>query len=81
MNLRLFGDNWSKYYKRGFLIAFFVLTFICVVDQTLNTPFFFSKINDTTVFIFTVSTIFFASVFSGLLSLIYLFIISLIVKK
>ena len=81
MNFRIFADNWSKYYKRGFLIAFFVLTFICVVDQTLNTPFFFSKINDTTVFIFTVSTIFFASVFSGLLSLIYLFIISLIIKK
>ncbi len=81
MNLRLFGDNWSKYYKRGFLVAFFVLTFMCVVDQTLNSPIFFSKINDTTVFIFTVSTIFFASVFSGLLSLIYLFIISLIIKK
>ena len=81
MNFRIFGDNWSKYYKRGFLVAFFVLAFMCVVDQTMSTPFFFSKINDTTVFIFTVSTIFFASVFSGLLSLIYLFIISLIVKK
>ena len=81
MNFRIFGDNWSKYYKRGFLVAFFVLTFMCVVDQTLNSPIFFSKINDTTVFIFTVSTIFFASVFSGLLSLIYLFIISLIIKK
>ena len=81
MNFRIFGDNWSKYYKRGFLVAFFVLTFMCVVDQTLNTPMFFSKINDLAILIFTVSTIFFASVFSGLLSLIYLFIISLIIKK
>ena len=81
MNFRIFGDNWSKYYKRGFLVAFFVLTFMCVVDQTLNSPIFFSKINDTTVFIFTVSTIFFASVFCGLLSLIYLFIISFLNKK
>ena len=81
MNFRIFGDNWSKYYKRGFLVAFFVLTFMCVVDQTLNTPMFFSKINDITILIFTVSTIFFAAVFSGLLSLIYLFIISLIIKK
>ena len=47
MNFRIFGDNWSKYYKRGFLVAFFVLTFMCVVDQTLNTPIFFSKVNNS----------------------------------
>ena len=81
MNFRIFGDNWSKYYKRGFLVAFFVLTFMCVVDQTLNTPIFFSKVNNLSILIFTISTIFFAAVFSGLLSLIYLFFISLISKK
>ena len=81
MNLRIFGDNWSKYYKRGFLVACFVLTFMCVVDQTLNTPIFFSKINNVSILIFTISTIFFASVFCGLLSSIYLFIICLFSKK
>ena len=81
MNLRLFGDNWSKYYKRGFLVAFFVLTFMCVVDQTLKTPIFFSKVNNLSILIFTISTIFFAAIFCGLLSLIYLLIISLLSKK
>ena len=81
MNFQIFGDNWSKYYKRGFLVAFFILTFMCFVDQILNTPIFFSKINNLSIFFFTVSTIFFASVFCGLLSLIYLFIISFLNKK
>ncbi len=81
MNFQIFGDNWSKYYKRGFLVAFFILTFMCFVDQILNTPMFFSKINNLSIFFFTVSTIFFASVFCGLLSLIYLFIISFLNKK
>ncbi len=81
MNFQIFGDNWSKYYKRGFLVAFFILTFMCFVDQILNTPIFFSRINNLSIFFFTVSTIFFASVFCGLLSLIYLFIISFLNKK
>ena len=81
MNFRIFGDNWSKYYKRGFLVAFFVLTFMCVVDQALNTPIFFSKVNNLSILIFTISTIFFAAIFCGLLSLIYLLIISLLSKK
>ncbi len=81
MNFRTFGENWSKYYKRGFLVAFFILIFMCVVDQTLKTPIFFSKIENLSVLIFTLSTIFFASVFCGMLSLIYLFIISFLSNK
>tara|TARA_Y100000996_G_C22097064_1_gene468225 strand:+ start:221 stop:466 length:246 start_codon:yes stop_codon:yes gene_type:complete len=81
MNFRIFGENWSKYYKRGFLVAFFILTFMCIVDQTLKTPIFFSKIGNLSVLFFTLSTIFFAAVFCGMLSLIYLLIISLLSKK
>ena len=81
MNFRIFGENWSKYYKRGFLLSFFIITFLCIVDQTLNTPVFFSKIQNLSVLIFTVSTIFFASIFCGLLSLIYLLIISFLNKN
>jgi hypothetical protein len=81
MNIRIFGENWSKYYKRSFLLAFFVITFMCVVDQILNTPMFFSRINNLSILIFTIITIFFASVFCGLLSLIYLLIITLLSKR
>ncbi len=81
MNLKLFGDKWTQYYKRGFLVSFFIISFMCVVDQTLNTPLFFSKINNLTVFLFTLSTIFFASVFCGLLGMVYLLFVSIVSKK
>jgi len=54
---------------------------MCIVDQTLKTPIFFSKIENLSVLFFTLSTIFFAAVFCGMLSLIYLLIISLLSKK
>ena len=81
MNFKLFGDKWTQYYKIGFLVSFFIISFMCVVDQTLNTPLFFSKINNLTVFLFTVSTIFFASVFCGLLGMVYLLFVSIVSKK
>ena len=81
MNFKIFGDNWSKYYKRGFLVSFFIISFLCVVDQILSTPMFFSKITSLSIFMFTITTIFFGSIFCGLLSLIYLLVISLVSKK
>ena len=81
MNFKLFGDKWTQYYKRGFLVSFFIISFMCVVDQTLNTPLFFSKINNLSVFLFTLSTIFFASVLCGLLGMVYLLFVSIVSKK
>ncbi|MDC2979719.1 hypothetical protein OAY11_02815 [Pelagibacteraceae bacterium] len=81
MNFKIFGDNWSKYYKRGFLVSFFIISFLCVVDQILSTPMFFSKITSLSIFMFTITTIFFGSIFCGLLSLIYLLVISLVSRK
>ena len=81
MNFKIFGDNWSKYYKRGFLVSFFIISFLCVVDQILSTPMFFSKITSLSIFMFTITTIFFGSIFCGLLSLIYLLVISFVSRK
>jgi len=62
-------------------MGFFVLTFILTVDQFLQTPLFFSKITDIKVFMFIISTIFFAAVFCGLLAVIFLSLIMIATKK
>ncbi len=77
MNIKLLKNNWMKYYKRGFFTGIFVLSFLCVVDQTLQSPFFFSKITNLSLFMLTLSFIFFGSIFCGLVSLVILFITSL----
>ena len=76
MNIKLFKDNWRKYYKRGFLTGIIILSFICFIDQTLQNPFFFNKINNLEIFIFTLTFIFFGSVFCGIISLIIIAIMS-----
>ena len=76
-----FKKSWIKFYKRGFMMGFFVLTFILTVDQFLQTPLFFSKITDIKVFMFIISTIFFAAVFCGLLAVIFLSLIMIATKK
>jgi len=83
MNITLFKDNWIKYYKRGFLTGVIVLSFLCFIDQTLQTPFFFNKIDSLGTFLFTLSFILFGSVFCGIISLIILAIMSFatILKK
>ena len=45
MNIKLIKEKWIKYYKRGFLTGLFVLSFICLIDQVLQSPFFFNKID------------------------------------
>ncbi len=63
MNIDYFKRSWIKFYKRGFMMGFVVLTFILTIDQFLQTPLFFSKITDIKIFMFIISTIFFAAVF------------------
>ena len=76
MNIEFFKDNWMKYYKRGFLTGIIVLSFICFIDQALQSPFFFNKIENLVIFITTLSFIFFGSVFCGIISLVILAIFS-----
>ena len=73
MNIKLIKEKWKKYYKRGFLTGLFVLSFICLIDQVLQSPFFFNKID-----LFALSFILFGYVFCGMLSLIILVILSLV---
>ena len=77
MNTRLFKDYWRKYYKRGFLTGLTILSFLCVVDQTLQYTFFFNKISDLNTLMFTLSFILFGAVFCGILSLLILMVMSL----
>ena len=78
MNTKLLQDNWRKYYKRGFITGLVVLCFLCFVDQTLQSTIFFNKIASLSMFMLTLSYIFFGAVFCGLLSLIILIIMSLL---
>ena len=78
MNIKLIKEKWIKYYKRGFLTGLFVMSFICLIDQVLQSPFFFNKIESINGFLFTLSFIFFGSVFCGMLSLVILVILSLV---
>ena len=76
MNTRLLKDYWRKYYKRGFLTGLIILSFLCIVDQTLQHTFFFNKISDLNTLMLTLSFILFGGVFCGILSLVILLIIS-----
>ena len=77
MNIKFLKDSWRRYYKRGFFTGLIVLSFLCVIDQTLQSPFFFNKISSINILMLTSSFIFFGSVFCGILSLAVLFIISI----
>jgi len=77
MNIKLIKEKWIKFYKRGFITGLMVLSFICLIDQILHTPFFFNKLNSDN-FILTLSFIFFGSVFCGIISFIFLILLSII---
>ena len=77
MNIKLIKEKWIKFYKRGFLTGLIVLSFICLIDQLLQNPFFFNKI-DSTNFLLTISFVFFGSVFCGILSFVFLILLSFI---
>ena len=78
MNIKLIKEKWRRFYKRGFVTGIFVITFICFIDQTLKSPFFFSKIESLNIFFYTLSFIFFGSIFCGLISLFLLLLLSFI---
>ena len=77
MNIKIIKEKWIKFYKRGFITGLMVLSFICLIDQVLQTPFFFNKINSEN-FMLTISFILFGSVFCGLISFVFLIILSFI---
>ena len=77
MNIKLIKEKWIKFYKSGFLTGLMVLCFLCLIDQTLQTPFFFNKI-DSSNFMLTLSFILFGSVFCGIISFILLILISIV---
>ena len=54
MNIKIIKDKWIKFYKRGFITGLMVLSFICLIDQVLQNPFFFNKI-DSENFMLTIS--------------------------
>jgi len=77
MNISLIKEKWIKFYKRGFITGLMVLSLICIIDQILQSPFFFNKI-DSANFLLTLSFILFGSVFCGILSFLILIILSLV---
>ena len=77
MNIKLIKEKWIKFYKRGFITGLMVLSFICLIDQVLQTPFFFNKINSGNLML-SLSFIFFGSVFCGIISFVFLIILSFI---
>ena len=77
MNIKLIKEKWIKFYKRGFLTGLMVLCFLCFIDQTLQTPFFFNKI-DSSNFMLTLSFVLFGSVFCGIINFILLIFISIV---
>tara|TARA_B100000900_G_scaffold267332_1_gene228265 strand:+ start:713 stop:961 length:249 start_codon:yes stop_codon:yes gene_type:complete len=81
MNISFFKKSWARYYKRGFTTGLFIMSFILVIDQFLDSPLFFSKITSLDVFFFIASTVFFAAVFCGLISLIILALITIATKE
>ena len=58
MNIKLIKEKWIKFYKRGFVTGLMVLSLICLIDQVLQTPFFFNKINSDNLML-SLSFIFF----------------------
>ena len=75
--IKLIKEKWIKFYKRGFVTGLMVLSLICLIDQVLQTPFFFNKINSDN-FLLSLSFIFFGSVFCGIISFIFLIVLSII---
>ncbi len=77
MNIKLIKEKWVKFYKRGFITGLMVLCFLCIIDQTLQTPFFFNKLDSSNIML-TLSFILFGSVFCGIISFIFLIFISIV---
>ena len=81
MNISLFKRKWRMFYKRAFITAFVILSFITIVDQGLSNALFARKIIDVSTFIFALLNIFYFSVGSGLIAIIALAIMTIATKE
>ena len=69
------------FYKRAFITAFVILTFITIVDQGLSNALFARKIIDISTFVFALLNIFYFSIGSGLIAIIALAIMTIATKE
>jgi|TARA_B110000971_G_C19970184_1_gene482191 hypothetical protein len=81
VNIKLFKNSWTKFYKRAFITTFFITTFITLVDQGLSNPIFASKITSIKLLIDALLLIFYFSVGSGLLAIIALILLTIATKE
>ena len=81
MNISLFKRKWRMFYKRAFITAFVILSFITIVDQGLSNALFARKIIDISTFVFALLNIFYFSVGSGLIAIIALAIMTIATKE
>ena len=81
MNISLFKRKWRMFYKRAFITAFVILSFITIVDQGLSNALFARKIIDISTFVFALLNIFYFSIGSGLIAIIALAIITIATKE
>jgi len=81
MNISLFKRKWRMFYKRAFITAFVILSFITIVDQGLSNALFARKIIDVSTFVFALLNIFYFSIGSGLIAIIALAIITIATKE
>ncbi|OUX24800.1 MAG: hypothetical protein CBE19_01185 [Pelagibacteraceae bacterium TMED259] len=81
MNISLFKRKWRMFYKRAFITAFVILSFITIVDQGLSNALFARKIIDVSTFVFALLNIFYFSVGSGLIAIIALAIMTIATKE
>ncbi|MDB2636034.1 hypothetical protein N9Y54_02385 [Alphaproteobacteria bacterium] len=69
------------FYKRAFITAFVILSFITIVDQGLSNALFARKIIDISTFVFALLNIFYFSIGSGLIAIIALAIMTIATKE
>ena len=81
MNISLFKRKWRMFYKRAFITAFVILTFITIVDQGLSNALFARKIIDISTFVFALLNIFYFSIGSGLIAIVALAIMTIATKE
>ena len=81
MNISLFKRKWRMFYKRAFITAFVILSFITIVDQGLSNALFARKIIDVSTFVFALLNIFYFSIGSGLIAIVALAIMTIATKE
>ncbi|MDB2564941.1 MAG: hypothetical protein P8L26_01235 [Alphaproteobacteria bacterium] len=81
MNISLFKRKWRMFYKRAFITAFVILSFITIVDQGLSNALFARKIIDISTFVFALLNIFYFSIGSGLIAIVALAIMTIATKE